>query len=105
MKKNIRDLNEYGDVQKRGGRVIEGQTQFLNLVLEDDTGQIIATVSRFDYDWLGKPLVDVAHVVDWYLWTGTIRDAKWRKVTINKWIRVHEGLDTVTRSSRKIVAK
>ena len=81
--KNLRDLNEYGSVAKRGGKIIERNNLFLNLYLEDDTGGIFATIGRFDFVRLGKPLLDTGRLGDWYMWRGEIRN-NWRKVYINK---------------------
>jgi hypothetical protein len=58
MEKNLRDLNEYQSVVKRGGRTIQGNSQFLNMIVEDDTGSIIVKIERSLYASLGKPLVE-----------------------------------------------
>jgi len=79
--KNLRDLNEYQSVVKRGGRIIQRHNLFLNLLLEDDTGTILATIGRFQYETLGKPIIESAKIGDWYLWKGKI-DNNWRKVSI-----------------------
>ena len=81
--KNLRDLNEYGNVAKRGGRLIKKNNLFLNLVLEDDSGFIFATISRWDYRKLGKPIIEKGKVGDWYLWKGEIRN-NWRKVYVSQ---------------------
>jgi hypothetical protein len=83
--KNLRDLNEYGNLVKRKGKVIKVNPMFLNLVLEDDTGSIIARVERFQYKKWGKPLIEKAKIGDWFMWKGRIREDGWRLVTIDKW--------------------
>ncbi len=86
MEKNLRDMNEYGSVVKRGGRLMKGQTQFLNLLLEDDTGNIIGKIERRDFDALGKPLIEGAKIGQWYLWKGVIRSAEWRMVMLRRYV-------------------
>jgi DNA-directed DNA polymerase III PolC len=83
--KNLRDMNEYGSVVKRGGRVIQSKTLFLNLTLEDDTGSIIAKIGRFDYPTWGKPLIEQSKVGDWFMWKGLLKDDGWRVVMLSKW--------------------
>lgn len=54
-----RDENELISVQKRGGvRIEDGPTAFVNMWLTDDTGTIFAKVSRWDYNRIGKEIVD-----------------------------------------------
>lgn len=53
-----RDENEDVNVARRGGRKVTGPTQSLNLFMRDDTGEIFVKVDRFDYQRLGKPIVD-----------------------------------------------
>lgn len=83
--KNQRDLNEYQSLQKRGGRVIERNNLFLNLVVEDDTDKIMCTVDRYNYKKLGHPIVEEGKVdKDVYLIKGEVKD-NWRKVYIQAW--------------------
>lgn len=81
--KNPRDLNEYGNLVKRGGRRVEKNNLFLNLYLEDDTGGIIATIGRFEYLRYGKPIVETGHEGDWYIFSGEIKN-NWRKLYCKK---------------------
>lgn len=83
VEKNLRDLNEYGNVVKRGGQLVEGQTLFLNLFLEDDTDSIIATVSRRRYMDIGREIMEHGALGDWYLCTGEVRN-NWRKVYLSE---------------------
>lgn len=83
--RNLRDLNEYGNVVKRGGRLVRQYPLFLNLVLEDDTGSIIVKIDRYQYPKWGKPLIEGAKLGDWFLWKGYIRADGWRMVQITRW--------------------
>lgn len=80
--KNLRDLNEYGNLVKRGGKKIERNSLFLNLIFEDDTDTIHAKVGRFNYQKLGKPMVETAKIGEWFLVKGKIRRG-WRQVQID----------------------
>jgi DNA polymerase III alpha subunit len=81
--KNLRDLNEYGNVVKRGGRRVEKNNLFLNLYIEDDTGGIIATVGRFEYQRYGKAIVEAGREGDWFIFAGEIKN-NWRKLYVKK---------------------
>jgi DNA polymerase III alpha subunit len=83
--KNLRDLNEYGNVVKRGGRLVPSLPLFLNLVIEDDTGSIICKVDRWKYPKLGKPLIEKAKIGDWFMFKGRIREDGWRMIMVDKW--------------------
>jgi len=80
--RNLRDLNEYGNLVKRGGRKIEGNNLFLNLTFEDDSDMIIATIDRFKYIRFGKLIVEESKNGDWFLIKGNIRN-NWRKIFIS----------------------
>lgn len=54
---NPRNLNEPAAVQKRGYE-IQRNPDYLNLVLEDDTDQIRATVWGRNHEKLGKPIIE-----------------------------------------------
>lgn len=53
-----RDENEEARLAKRNGRRMTGPTAYLNLRLADDTDVIFAKIGRWDYDTLGRPIVD-----------------------------------------------
>ncbi len=82
---NLRDMNEYHSVVKRGGRIIPTKSLFLNITLEDDTGRIIGKIGRFDYEAMGKPLVENAATGHWFMWKGILKDDGWRVVMLSKW--------------------
>lgn len=81
--KNLRDLNEYNTMIKRGGQRIETNNMFLNLVFEDDTDSIIATIGRFNYQRIGKALVETGKEGDYYLIKGDMSRG-WRRVNIQQ---------------------
>lgn len=59
FKINRRDENEAINVAKRNGRLLYGPTISLNLQLRDDTGQIFAKIDRYDYERIGRPIVEL----------------------------------------------
>ena len=79
---NLRDLNEYESLQKRGGKVITGQNLFLNLTVEDDTDSIICTIGRFQYERIGKQIVEDGEG-HYYLIKGKTQ-GEWRRIQIDK---------------------
>lgn len=81
--KNLRDLNEYGNLVKRGGEVIKENNLFLNTVFEDDTDKIICTIGRFQYEKLGKEIVETGKIGSFYLIKGDVRNG-WRKIYVTK---------------------
>jgi hypothetical protein len=83
--KNLRDMNEYHSVVKRGGRIIKRDPLFLNLTLQDDTGTIIARIDRFIYKQWGLPLIEKARIGEWFMWRGTLKDDGWRVVNVQRW--------------------
>ena len=87
--RKLRDMNEAHTTAKRGGRRITGRTAFLNLVLEDDTGTIIAKIDRNAFPRWGKPIVEKMKTGDYCLWKGRVRDG-WRIVYIDKWRSLEE---------------
>lgn len=55
---NPRDENEVINVAKRGYKITRGPTISLNLQVADDTGTILAKINRWDYESIGKQIVD-----------------------------------------------
>lgn len=82
--KNLRDHNELVNLNKRGGRVIQGQSLFLNLTIEDDTDSMICTIDRFKYMKYGKPIIEGGKAGDWYIIKGKNRKG-FRKLYIDRW--------------------
>ncbi len=85
--KNLRDHNEIRNLAKRGGVRMEGQTQFLNLTVEDDTGSIICQINRHRFEKYGRPIVEQSKLGDWYLWKGDMRKG-FRKIYVTRCIRM-----------------
>lgn len=82
--KNLRDLNEYQSIVRRNGEVIEKDTLFIHLTLEDDTDSVLATIDRFRFEKLGRKIAEQGKVGhDWYLIKGYIKD-QWRRIYIRE---------------------
>lgn len=56
--KNARNANEEVNVKKRGGKREEGPLDFVDLRLRDDTGTMGARIGRFDFEAIGKTLLE-----------------------------------------------
>lgn len=84
IEKNLRDHNELINLQKRGGKKIAGQSLFLNITVEDDTGTITCGINRYDYLRLGKPIVEEGKIGDWYLIRGRKRKG-FRRLNVDRW--------------------
>ena len=82
--KNLRDMNEAVNLAKRGGRRVDNNNLWLNITFEDDTAPIIATIDRFKYDKMGKPIVEEGKIGDWYLVKGNIKKG-FRKIYLDRW--------------------
>lgn len=57
IKKKLVDANEPERVAKRDGKKYTSDTQFINLTIEDDTGELGATINRFktkDFLWVAN---------------------------------------------------
>jgi DNA-directed DNA polymerase III PolC len=88
--RNLRDLNEYQSVVKRGGKIIENDTLFLNMTVEDDTGSIICTIDRFKFERIGRKIAEQGKVDhDWYLIAGEIK-GQWRRINIKTILNLWE---------------
>lgn len=53
-----RDENEAVNIAKRGGRIITGPTQSLNMFIGDDTDEIFCKIDRFRFEELGRPITE-----------------------------------------------
>lgn len=81
VKKNLRDYNEYNSHKGADFKRMETNNLWLNLTLADDTDEIIAKISRFKYEKMGKPIVETAKDGDYFLVKGTTR-GDWRIVDV-----------------------
>ena len=88
--RNLNDLNEYSKVQKRG-HVLDSDTLYLNIILEDDHDSIMCSIGRFDYERLnGRKIAESAKVgEDWFLVKGKL-GTKWRGITVTEIINLTE---------------
>ena len=68
IKKNLRDANEACFVSKRKGKFLKGNTAWLNITIEDDTGSIMCKIKIEDYIRLGKNIAETGkEEKDWYM--------------------------------------
>ena len=55
--RNSRDANEELNVKKRNGQLVTGPTEFVDVRLRDDTGMIGARVGRYDFEKMGRKIL------------------------------------------------
>jgi len=81
---NPRDENEVVMIARRGYEIKDGKTTSLNLQLTDDTDTIFGKITRWDYERLGRAIVDRGRVGKaLYAVKGTMRaNTNFRMVTI-----------------------
>lgn len=81
--KDLRDLNEYNEVVKRGGQILESDNLFLRLVIEDDTAQILTRINRFNFNKMnGQELYEtLVEGETWVIVKGTMSQG-WRIIDI-----------------------
>jgi DNA polymerase III alpha subunit len=83
---NPRNLNEPQLVAKRDGRMIdEDKADFLNLVIEDDTDQMRATIWARKWDTCAKPIIergDGGNVL--YALKGVMGDGDFRAIDVDR---------------------
>lgn len=83
-KRNQRNINEMKLVERRGGKVMGGQPHWLNMHIEDDTDQIMATIPRQSYERWGKPMIEECKLGDWFLLKCRLRKGV-QKLFIQRW--------------------
>ena len=72
--KNVRDLNEYVNLMKRGGQVLEKDSLMISIRLEDDTDTIMCNVNRFRFEEIGRHVAETGIVDEtWYIIKGEIK--------------------------------
>ena len=54
---NLRDENDEANLARRKYEV-RGQTTYLNIFVMDDTDEILCKIDRFEYEKLGKAIVE-----------------------------------------------
>jgi len=74
MFKNVRDLNDYVNLQKRNGQVYTSNSLMLSIKVEDDTDSIMVNIDRFSFEEKGRQIAETGTVEeDWYLIKGEIK--------------------------------
>jgi DNA polymerase III alpha subunit len=84
VKKDLRDLNEYNELVKRGGKVLDSDNLFLRLIVEDDTDQIMCKIERFDFDRMNGQMYSETLIEDesWVIIKGKVSKG-WRIMKIS----------------------
>jgi DNA-directed DNA polymerase III PolC len=84
LEKNLRDLNEPQSLARRNGQYITDHRLYLSLKFEDDTDEISATINRYNFESMGREILEYGRVDhDWYLIKGMIRDT-WRRIDVTQ---------------------
>lgn len=85
IKKDLKDLNEHNEILKRGGQILDSNFFSLRLTVEDDTGQILSIISRYDFEKLdGKNLYEnIIEDETWLIIRANFVE-KWRIAYIKK---------------------
>jgi hypothetical protein len=85
--KNARNANEEVNVKKRGGKMERGPLEVIDVRLRDDTGTIGGRVGRFDFERIGRELLESvpvgSHLMIRAKFFNNIRYAfitKWRRI-------------------------
>ncbi len=69
-RKDLRDHNEVVRIRRRNGKRYSGQTLFLDLDIEDDTGRILTRIERQMFESVGRPIWENAKEGSWWLVRG-----------------------------------
>jgi ribosomal protein S13 len=83
VQRNLRDLNEAQSLNKRGGKRIDNNSQFFNLVIEDDSDTMLAQIDRWNFSRFRKLILEESGEGDWFLWGGSLKDGR-RKLKVDK---------------------
>lgn len=80
---NLRNHNEPSSIAKRGYKM-NGQTEYLSLIIEDDTDRIFGNIWRYDFERCGKQILETGQPgkAIWLLKGKTSHD--FRSITIKK---------------------
>ena len=85
--KSVTDLNSDHHVKRRG-YVYRDKTKMLVLRVEDDTGQLIALVGRYQFDSIGKELIEkVVAGETWLMLRGKLNSGKFFNVEAYRWLK------------------
>jgi len=75
MHRNERSLNEAMFLVQRNNMLVPDD-KWLNLLVEDDTDSVYATVSRFKYKSMGISLLNDYQIGSWFIWKGQARSGR-----------------------------
>lgn len=83
--RDLRDLNEYNEIMKRGGEIYKEDSLFLKLIVADDTDRIQCRIGRFDFERMnGRYLAETLKDDEtWVLIKGRMND-NWKIVFIDQ---------------------
>lgn len=83
MSRDLRDMNDYNELVKRGGQVFHENNMYLKLVVEDDTDQILCKINRFKFQQLNGQHIAESSIVGktWFLIQGKITGG-WRVIDV-----------------------
>ena len=93
INKNIRDLNEYVNAQKRDGKLIDGPHLELALKIEDDTDSVMCQIGRFEFEDKAREIAETAVVdEDWFIIKGKLTSETSRFMIIESIIKLTEDI-------------
>lgn len=85
------DLNEASRIARRDGQVLTENTSFVSLKLEDDTDTIKVIISRYEFERLGREIVETGKVDhDWYLVKGNVNNEEWRNIFVEEILNLNQ---------------
>lgn len=56
IKKTLKDANSIDNIKNRNGEKIDGPTTYLNLIVADDTGDMMVIINRTNYERIGEEI-------------------------------------------------
>jgi hypothetical protein len=80
--RNERSLNETMFLVQRNNLIVPND-KWLNVLLEDDTSTVYATISRFKFPSMGIRLLNDYQAGDWFGWVGIAKEG--RRIYIEKY--------------------
>jgi DNA polymerase III alpha subunit len=86
--RNERSLNEAMFLVQRNN-VMVPMDKWLNVLLEDDTTTLYATISRFKYPSMGITLINDYNIGDWFIWAGQVKTG--RRVYVERYRYLETG--------------
>jgi len=96
--RNERSLNEAMFLVQRNNIIVPND-KWLTLLLENDQGNVYATISRFKYPSMGIPMINDYQIGDWFLFKGLVREG--RRITIEEYRYLSSGVATTFEKSYK----